>query len=82
MSAPSRSSLAHTPISDPSARPAPSRSPSGRSGALAAAASPESLLRCIEAVLACRTALAANVKPKFAVHALVAAVGEALDRRG
>ena len=53
-----------------------------RTSALAAAASPESLLRCIEAVLACRAALAANVKPKFAVHALVAAVGEALDRRG
>ncbi|MFM8599237.1 MAG: DNA polymerase III subunit delta' [Mycobacterium sp.] len=53
-----------------------------RTAALAAAASPQRLLRCIEAVLVCREALAANVKPKFAVHALVAAVGEALEPAG
>ena len=46
--------------------------------ALAAHASSERLLRCIEAVLACREALAANVKPKFAVDAMVATVGQAL----
>jgi DNA polymerase-3 subunit delta' len=46
--------------------------------ALAAHAPGDSLLRCIEAVLACREALAANVKPKFAVDAMVAAVGQAL----
>ena len=47
-------------------------------GALAAHSSPERLLRCIEAVLECREALATNVKPKFAVDALVATVGQAL----
>jgi DNA polymerase-3 subunit delta' len=46
--------------------------------ALAAHASGERLLRCIEAVLACREALAMNVKPKFAVDAMVATVGQAL----
>lgn len=46
--------------------------------ALAAYASPDRLLRCIEAVLACREALATNVKPKFAVDAMVATVGQAL----
>lgn len=46
--------------------------------ALAAHASPDKLLRCIEAVLECREALAANVKPKFAVDAMVATVGQAL----
>lgn len=45
---------------------------------LAAHASPEKLLRCIEAVLECREALAVNVKPKFAVDAMVATVGRAL----
>lgn len=45
---------------------------------LAAHASPDRLLRCIEAVLACREALATNVKPKFAVDALVATVGQEL----
>ncbi len=49
-----------------------------RVSALAGHASPERLLRCIEAVLECREALALNVKPKFAVDALVAAVGQAL----
>jgi DNA polymerase-3 subunit delta' len=46
--------------------------------ALAAYAAPDRLLRCIEAVLACREALATNVKPKFAVDAMVATVGQAL----
>jgi DNA polymerase III subunit delta' len=46
--------------------------------ALAARAAPERLLVCIEAVLECREALASNVKPKFAVDGLVAAVGQAL----
>ena len=46
--------------------------------ALAAYASPDRLLRCIEAVLSCREALATNVKPKFAVDAMVATVGQAL----
>ena len=50
----------------------------GRAEPLAAHASPERLLRCIEAVLECREALAINVKPKFAVDALVASVGQAL----
>src|SRR5271165_2319259 len=49
-----------------------------RVSALSEHASPERLLRCIEAVLLCREALALNVKPKFAVDALVAAVGQAL----
>ena len=49
-----------------------------RVAAMAAHASPERLLRCIEAVLECREALATNVKPKFAVDALVATVGQAL----
>ncbi len=46
--------------------------------ALADHAAPDRLLVCIEAVLECREALAANVKPKFAVDGLVAAVGQAL----
>jgi DNA polymerase III subunit delta' len=46
--------------------------------ALADHAAPERLLACIEAVLECREALATNVKPKFAVDGLVAAVGQAL----
>lgn len=49
-----------------------------RVAALAGHASPERLLRCIEAVLECREALATNVKPKFAVDAMVATVGQAL----
>jgi len=49
-----------------------------RVAAMAAHASPEKLLRCIEAVLECREALAVNVKPKFAVDAMVATVGLAL----
>lgn len=46
--------------------------------AMAAHVPPDRLLRCIEAVLSCREALAVNVKPKFAVDALVATVGQAL----
>ncbi|MGE2724281.1 DNA polymerase III subunit delta' [Mycolicibacterium pulveris] len=49
-----------------------------RVAAMATHASPEKLLRCIEAVLQCREALAVNVKPKFAVDAMVATVGQAL----
>ena len=49
-----------------------------RVSALAAHAPPDRLLRCIEAVLECRDALAVNVKPKFAVDAMVATVGQAL----
>jgi DNA polymerase-3 subunit delta' len=49
-----------------------------RAAALAAHASPEKLLRCIEAVLECREALTMNVKPKFAIDAMVATVGQAL----
>ena len=49
-----------------------------RVAAMAAHASPEKLLRCIEAVLECREALAINVKPKFAVDAMVATIGQAL----
>ncbi|MGN7778417.1 DNA polymerase III subunit delta' [Mycolicibacterium sp. 22603] len=49
-----------------------------RVGAMAAHVPPDRLLRCIEAVLECREALAVNVKPKFAVDAMVATVGQAL----
>src|SRR5262249_15297011 len=49
-----------------------------RAAALAAHADPERLLRCIEAVLECREALAVNVKPKFAVDAMVATIGQEL----
>lgn len=49
-----------------------------RVAALAAHAPPEKLLRCIEAVLECREALAVNVKPKFAVDAMVATIGQQL----
>ncbi len=49
-----------------------------RVAAMAGHASPDRLLRCIEAVLECRAALAINVKPKFAVDAMVATVGQAL----
>lgn len=51
-----------------------------RVAALAAHAAPEALLRCIEAVLECREALAINVKPKFAVDAMVATIGQELRR--
>jgi len=49
-----------------------------RVAALAAHAAPDRLLRCIEAVLECREALAMNVKPRFAVDAMVATVGQVL----
>jgi DNA polymerase-3 subunit delta' len=49
-----------------------------RVAALAAHAPPARLLRCIEAVLECREALAINVKPKFAVDAMVATIGQQL----
>ena len=55
---------------------------SQRLQALGDHATPEQLLRCIEAVLACREALAMNVKPKFAVDALVATVGRQLRQDG
>jgi DNA polymerase III subunit delta' len=51
---------------------------SDRVAAMAAVVPPDRLLRCIEAVLECREALAVNVKPKFAVDAMVATVGRAL----
>ena len=51
---------------------------SDKVGSMAAAVPPDRLLRCIEAVLECREALAVNVKPKFAVDAMVATVGRAL----
>jgi DNA polymerase-3 subunit delta' len=46
--------------------------------AMSAHVPPDRLLRCIEAVLECREALAVNVKPKFAVDAMVATIGQAL----
>ncbi len=46
--------------------------------AMAAHVPPDRLLRCVEAVLECREALAVNVKPRFAVDAMVATVGQAL----
>lgn len=49
-----------------------------RVAALAAHAPSDRLLRCIEAVLECREALAINVKPKFAVDAMVATIGQEL----
>ena len=49
-----------------------------RVASMAAVVPPDRLLRCIEAVLECREALAVNVKPKFAVDAMVATVGRAL----
>ncbi|MGH3675797.1 MAG: DNA polymerase III subunit delta' [Mycobacterium sp.] len=51
---------------------------SDRVASMAAVVPPDRLLRCIEAVLECREALAVNVKPKFAVDAMVATVGRAL----
>ncbi|NMM83597.1 DNA polymerase III subunit delta' [Rhodococcus sp. SRB_17] len=44
---------------------------------LAARASPEGLLTCIEAVLACREAVDFNVKLQWALDAMVARIGEA-----
>ena len=48
---------------------------------MAGYAAPDRLLRCIEAVLECRTALDENVKPKFAVDALMVKLGTELGRR-
>lgn len=42
-------------------------------------AQPTQLLRCVEAILACRIALEQNVKPKFAVNAMVAEIHLALS---
>ncbi|MCB1266117.1 MAG: DNA polymerase III subunit delta' [Mycobacterium sp.] len=53
-----------------------------RAAALAAHAPRGRLLRCVEAVLDCREALAGNVKPKFAIDAMVATVGQALRSPG
>lgn len=47
-------------------------------GVLASQAHPAALLRSLESVLACREALALNVKPQIAVDAMVAALGSAL----
>ena len=47
---------------------------------MAGFARPEQLLQCVEAVLACREALDVNVKPKFAVDAMVASIGLAMRR--
>ncbi len=44
---------------------------------LASRVSPEGLLKCVEAVLECREALAINVKPRFAVAAMVGALAAA-----
>jgi DNA polymerase-3 subunit delta' len=46
--------------------------------AMAAHVPADRLLRCIEAVLGCREALSINVKPKFAVDAMVATIGQQL----
>ncbi|MUL64801.1 DNA polymerase III subunit delta' [Mycobacterium sp. CBMA 234] len=51
---------------------------SEKAAAMAAHVPADRLLRCIEAVLECREALAINVKPKFAVDAMVATMGQAL----
>lgn len=50
----------------------------GKVGAMVVQAKPEGLLRCLEAVLQCREALAVNVKPRIAVDAMVAALGASL----
>ena len=50
-----------------------------RAASMAERVPADRLLRCIEAVLECREALAVNVKPKFAVDAMVATVGQALN---
>jgi DNA polymerase-3 subunit delta' len=50
----------------------------GEVGAMVVQAKPEGLLRCLEAVLQCREALAVNVKPRIAVDAMVAALGASL----
>ena len=51
------------------------------SSRMASYASPEKLLCCVEAVLECREALDQNVKPKFALDALMVRLGQNLSRR-
>ncbi|SIR94711.1 DNA polymerase III subunit delta' [Williamsia sterculiae] len=51
---------------------------SKQSADMGAYARPEELLECIEAVLECREVLGLNVKPRFAVDAMVARIGAAL----
>ncbi|MDV8066017.1 DNA polymerase III subunit delta' [Rhodococcus sp. IEGM 1366] len=48
-----------------------------RASDLASRTSPEGLLKCIEAVLACREAVDFNVKLQWALDAMVASIGEA-----
>jgi DNA polymerase-3 subunit delta' len=48
-----------------------------RAADLASRTTPEGLLRCIEAVLECREAITVNVKPQWAVDAMVATLGDA-----
>ncbi|RZL21999.1 MULTISPECIES: DNA polymerase III subunit delta' [Rhodococcus] len=48
-----------------------------RASELASRTSPEGLLKCIEAVLACREAVDFNVKLQWALDAMVASIGEA-----
>ena len=50
-------------------------------GPMATYAAPDRLLGCIEAVLECRDALGKNVKPRFAVDALMVRLSEQLARR-
>ncbi|MFZ2510282.1 MAG: DNA polymerase III subunit delta' [Gordonia sp. (in: high G+C Gram-positive bacteria)] len=50
-------------------------------GPMSGYAAPERLLCCIEAVLECRDSLEKNVKPKFAVDALMVELSRALARR-
>ncbi|MDF0529569.1 DNA polymerase III subunit delta' [Tsukamurella sp. 8F] len=49
---------------------------------LAGFASPERLLQCVEAILACREAIDQNVKPVVALDAMAAGVSSALRRSG
>lgn len=51
------------------------------SGPMASYAAPEKLLASLDAVLACRDVLEKNVKPKFAVDALMVRLGGELSRR-
>jgi DNA polymerase-3 subunit delta' len=47
---------------------------------MASYAGPEQLLRCVDAVLDCREALDRNVKPKFAVDAMVGRINLEMRR--
>ena len=49
---------------------------------LAGYASSAQLLTCVDAVLECREVLDHNVKPKFALDAMVAKIGQSLARGG